>query len=115
MRITLSETKSVQTGCGQDDRVDFTLFTLAQPSVDVTSERHEREVGAYTLQLNGAAQRRRTDARPSRQLFEPLAVTRLDHIASVLAFGDARQTQPRRQLGWDVFERMYGEVSAAFE
>jgi hypothetical protein len=99
----------------EDDGVDGALAALSETRIDVAAKGHDLEVGPLFEQLHPATQRRRADAAARRKLGERLTALRDQDVARVFACGNAADDEPGRELGWNVFHRVHGDVRAPRE
>ena len=89
------------------------LVELAQPRVDVSAQRQDRQQRIALAQLRLAAQARRSDARAARQPGEIEIVIGHERVARILALGDRREREAVGHVHRHVLQRMHGEVGAA--
>ena len=95
--------EALQSGEGEDDGVIFSLFELAQASVDVAAQRMDVEIGADGLELRLAPQARGADARALGQFLKARILTRAEGVARILSLSDGGNFKSWRKVGGQIF------------
>ncbi len=106
--------EAVEPGSSQDESIAITLFEFAKAGVDVAANLYEGDVGAESEDLGTASRTGSADAPAGGKCVESPVIFADPHVTGVGALGDGGEGKLRRELGRQVFERMNGEVDAAF-
>ena len=106
--------QALEAGCGQHDGGVLPFVELAQPGVEVAAQWLNAQVGAQRLQQGLAAQAGGAHHCALGQLGQTGVARRHQGIARVFTLQHTGQGEAAGQLHGHVFERMHGQVGAAF-
>ena len=93
--------------------IDISRIELAQPRVDIASQRQHTQIRPRTLGDRLPARRCGAEARALRQFGERTRLAADEHIARIFTFETGRQYQPARQQRRHVFRRVHRKVDVA--
>jgi len=68
LRDVVGDAETLESGAGQQDRIEFALVEAAQPGIDVAAQQFQLQVGTRVAQLRLATRARRADACAARQV-----------------------------------------------
>ena len=109
------EAQALESGDGEDDRVEVFLFELLEPRVHVAAQADDLKVGPLGEELCAAAKARRADLRALGKVRERLIARTHDGVAGVEALGHGGEHESFGQFRRHVLEAVHGEVDFARE
>ena len=83
MALLRHEVESLEAGCGQNRRIDFSSALFAQAGLDIAAQHFDVEVGPEMEQQSLTAQAARPDASTRRQLIQGFSIGRDQDIPRV--------------------------------
>ena len=110
----LAHLQPFEARCGQNNRVVLAFVELAQTGVEVAAQGLNLQVRPQGLQQHLAAQAGGAHHRTLRQRFQAGVARRNEGVMGVFSFHHAGQCEAFRKLHRHVFERVHGDVGAAF-
>jgi hypothetical protein len=108
------DAEALQSGAGQQDRVEFAFVEPAQARVDVAAQQLEAQVGPCLPQLGLSARAGGADPSALRQVGETPEAARDERIERVGARQHRDDGEARWQFARHVLHRVHRKVGAAF-
>ena len=114
LRVLGLEPEAGEPRGGKDHGVPGSALELPHARLHVAPDRLDDEVGPERQRQGPPARARRPDDRAHRQVLEGRPRPAHEDVTRILAFGERRQREPRRQFGGEILEAVDRAVDQPF-